>query len=267
MKSKILYTFSVMALALLLAEVVMARINQEEYKPKRQNDNQIILYHDRNDVELFYLSPEDGAPEEIRAELLYGDGPLEVGRSMVRPGKAATLIKTADGKPFDHFVPGIYPGRILVFDAQTGKLKARKTGMEIRIYESYRDDYDSLPIPEATERKPSLDPFEIRQTYLKMDIDLKNEEIAPGLFGLRAEWRELDCYIYAKINGIDMVIADYKNLPPNSILYGIYLRPGIAELLTEGETIPAAHVDLYYSDTGEFYESIPGEIGHIYRSE
>ena len=40
----------------------------------------------------------------------------------------------------------------------------------------------------------------------------------------------------------------------------------MADLLSEGETIPEVRVDSYYSDTGEFYDSIPAEITEIFRS-
>ena len=238
-----------------------------QFIPKRQNNEQIIAYRDSKEVVLFYHNSADSTPEEIRVELCIGDGPVEVARSLVLPNETVTIISTSDGKPCNLFTAGIYAGRILVYEAETGQLKSRKDGLEFRLYSSRQDAYDTLQSPQTSERKVVLDKEEYRPSFLKMSVDLKTEEIRAGLYGLVSEWRELNSYIYAEINGEELLVAKAERLPPRSIAFNLYLEPGIAEILSAGKTLSTVHVDSYYADTGTFYDSIPAEIYEIINSE
>ena len=257
----------VIALALALVAIVLLLIlpRSKSTFPKRQTENQILVYHDSDMVELYFHNPEDSGPVDIRVEFCVGDGPLEIARSDVQPGETVTLLHTRSGEPVLYFREGVYTGRILVYDLESGRLKERIEPLEFRIYPSYEDDYDSLQ-PSNAEREVILDETEYRPEHLMMRVDLKTEELNSGFYGLCAEWRELDVYVYARIGGREILIAKEDRLPPRSITFQLYLEPGVADLLSEGETIPEVRVDSYYSDTGEFYDSIPAEISEIFRS-
>lgn len=265
MKNKKLQIFSLI-LILTIGILVLYRYNSNRFVPKRQNEDQVIVYQDSNKVELFFHNPSDSTPVEIRVEFYVGDGPYEVARAQVQPNETVTILETTDGEPYNHFVPGVYGGRILVYDLETGRLKERINPLEFRIYHSYRDAYDTLVPPVESDREVILDEEEYRPEYLKMRVDLKTEEIRTGIYGLASEWRELKTFIYVEINGEEILIAKADRVPPRTLIFDLYLEPGVADLLREGSVIPNAHVDSYYVDTGEFYDSIPAEIYEIVRS-
>ena len=253
-------------LMLVIAALVVCRYNAQKFIPKRQNADQVIVYQDSNKVELYFYNPKDSTSVEIRVEFYVGDGPYEVARAIVEPDETVTILETIDGEPYNHFVPGVYGGRILVYDLETGHLKERVDPLEFRIYHSYRDAYDTLVSPTEFDREVILDEEEYRPESLKMRVDLKTEEIRTGIYGLASEWRDLRSVIYAEINGEEIMIAQADQVPPRTLIFDLYLEPGIADLLTEGTVISSAHVDSYYVDTGEFYDTIPAEIYEIVRS-
>ena len=111
-----------------------------------------------------------------------------------------------------------------------------------------------------------LDETEHRRDHLMLEADLKTEQLRSGFYGLFAEWRDLDTYVYATIGGEEILIARGEGLPPRSLTFELYLEPGVADLLS-GDTVPDVRVDSYYADTGEFFDSIPAEIARIYRSD
>lgn len=243
------------------------RYHTQRFVPKRQNEDQIIVYQDCNKVELFFHNPEDAAPVEIRVEVYIGDGPYEAARAQVQSGETVTLLETIDGKPFRYFVPGIFGGRILVYDLESGRLKDRIDPLEFRIYQSHRDAYDVLGSSEEHEREVHVDEKEHRPERLNMQVDLKTEQIRSGFYGLFAEWRNLNTYIYAQIDGKEVLVSKAENIPPRTLIFDLYLEPGVADLLEVGDTVADVRVDSYYADTGEFYDSIPGEIYEVIRTD
>ena len=265
MKKKIEIT--VFALLVLAAGILLQqRFRTPPFELKRQREDQILCYHDSSTIELYYQNPADSPAVEIRAELCVGDGPIELGRGTVRPGQTVTTVKTTDGKNCSHFVPDVYAGRILVYDLESGKLRERVEGLELRMYAFCRDSYDSLQPREPIEREIMLNETEYRPDLIKLRIDLKTEEIRCGLSGLNAEWRELDSYIYADIDGEDVLIAKGEKLPPRSVTFQLYLEPGVADFFQVGDPPRSAHVDSYYADTGELYDSITAEISEVVRT-
>ena len=257
----------VLVLAAVSAGLTAWRISSRRFVPKLQNEKQVIAYQDSGKVELYYHNPENSAPTEIRVEVWMEDGSDEVVRTAVQPGETVTLLERENAKSFRFDCPGIYGGRIMVYDLESGRLKERIEPLEFRLYESSKDAYDSLVPPADTERKLVLEEKEHRIEKMQMSVDLKTEEIRAGINGLCAERRELNSYIYAEIDGKERLIAKSEHIAPNSIIFDIYLEPGIAGLLHEGDVILNAHTDSYYTDSGEFYDSIPTEIIYVYRSE
>ncbi len=287
MKRKTLISLIVLiALSLLLAAVLFFRCKTARSLPgrdnitasetaisdaeipfvsKRQLENQVIIYQDLNEVELYYHNSSN-TPEEIRVDIYMGDGFNDVAKAIVQPGETVTCAKTFNGEPYNAFIPGIFSGRILVYDSESGHLKNRIDGLEIRLYHSYQDNYDVLAVPEKQEREVMLDEEEHRPAAYRFEVDLKTEEVWGGLYGLFAEWKKLDSYVYAVIDGEEILIAKCEHLPPRSIAYILYLEPGLSDRLTEGEISTGGHVDSFYSDTGEFYDSIPVEGFDVKRS-
>lgn len=263
-KQWIFAALCVFALAALVLTGVL--LHAKRFEPKRQSEEEIIAYQDSSKVELYYHNAYDAAVE-IWAQIYFGDGTDTVAKGIVQPGETVTLLETIDGKPYDHFVPDIYLGRILVFDADSGRLQERKDELAFRLYHSYRDPYDALVSSAQTEREVVLDEKEYRPASLLMRVDLKTEEIRAGLMGLTAEWRELNSYIYAQIDGKEVLIAKEERLPPRTLYFELYLEPGVADLLNVGDVIPDVRVDSYYADTGEFYDSIPAEIYEVVRTD
>lgn len=261
-KGVILKTVLIVLLVSALCTVVISRMRTNQFAPKRQNENQIIAYQDSNIVELYYHNDQSRAVE-IRAELII-DGPYEVARAVAQPDETVTVARTTTGEPYSYFVPGVYAGDILVYDYESGALVDRKTSMECRIYGSCHDSYDVLVTP-SYEREIIVDEEEHRPAYHKMRVDLKSEEIQAGLYGLCSEWRELDSYIYAELDGEEILVARAEHLPPRSITFYLYMEPGVAQKLNVGDVIPNVRVDSYYSDTGEFYDTIPAEIYEVVR--
>lgn len=262
-KDFVLKTTLFVLFSIALCLVIVLRIRGDQFVPKRQEENQIIAYQDSNKVELYFHNPDDSRAVEIRADLII-DGPYEIARAVVQPGETVTIAETTTGEPYNYFVPGFYAGEILVFDLESGALVDRKTSMECRIYGSYHDSYDTL-VPPSFEREIILDEEEYRPAYHKMRVDLKTEVIQIGLYGLVSEWRELDSYVYAEIEGKEILVAKAEHLPPRSITFYLYLEPGVADLLEIGDVISNAHIDSYYSDTGEYYDTIPAEIYEVVR--
>lgn len=236
------------------------RIRADQFVPKRQGENQIIAYHDINRIE-FYYHNQGSKAVEIRVELII-DGPYEVARAVVQPGEIVTVIETTSGEPYQYFVSDVYGGDILVFDLASGELVDRKTSLEFRLYDSHLDSYDTLVSPSG-EREVFLDEEEHRLPNHSIRVNLKTEEILIGLHGLHAEWREIDSYVYASINGEEVLIAKATRLPPRSITFYLYMEPGVARMLAVGEANLNAHVESYYSDTGEYYNSISAEIYEV----
>ena len=253
-----------LVLALAAGGALFWRSRAQRFVPKRQNENEILAYQDSSTIELYYSCPKDFAPEELRVELCVGDGPIEAARAVVQPGETVTQVQTKDGEPFRHFTSGIYTGRIVVFDEETGRLKERLDALEFRIYSSCKDAYDALQ-PTVYEREERLDEQEYRPPFLEMRVDLKYEEIRAGLWGLFSEWRDLNSYIYAQIRGQEVLVAKAEPVPPRSVFFQLYLEPGVADMLSVGDVISAVRVDSYYADTGELYDSIPGEINEVVR--
>lgn len=266
MKKKRTAILSVLFLALVCVGVLLYN-HDHRFVPKRHSDNQIIAYQDSSKVELYYHNSTDSSAVEIRVEVFYGDGPYEVSRAQVQPGETITLLDTVDGKPYNHFRPGVFNGRILVFDLETGRLQDRVEPLEFRIYQSYKDDYDALLPPEEQEREIILDEKDYRPERIKIHIDLKTEELWSGFYGLSSEWRDLNTYVYAKINGEERLLAKAEQILPRSVIFQVYLEPGIADLLYMGFAVTDVRVDTYYADTGEFYDSIPAEIDEIVCSD
>ena len=262
--SFLLFVLGIACIAI-LSSIIVLRLHR--FEPKRRSEEQVIAYKDCSNVELFFHNPADSAPVEIRVEVYIGDGPYDVARTQVQPGETVTLLETIDGEPFHYFVSGVFGGRILVYDLESGKLKERIEPLEFRIYQSYKDDYDALTPFDEDEREIILDDEEYRPDYLKMRVDLKKEELRSGFYGLVSEWRELDSYVYAVLDGEKILIAKAERLPPRSITFELYLEPGVADMLTVGETVANIRVDSYYSDTGEYYDSIPAEICEIVRTD
>ena len=254
----------VLVLAAVSAGLTARRISSRRFVPKLQNEKQVIAYQDSGKVELYYHNPEDSAPVEIRIYIWAVDGSDEVARALVQPNETVTIL---EGENVPRWRSGFYGGRILVFDSESGRLKERIEPLEFRLYESSKDAYDSLVPPADTERKLVLEEKEHRIEKMQMSVNLKTEEIRAGINGLCAERRELNSYIYAEIDGEERLIAKSEHIAPNSIIFDIYLEPGIAGLLHEGDVILNAHTDSYYTDSGEFYDSIPTEIIYVYRSE
>lgn len=260
----------ILTVALILAFAAIALLlflpRRKDSAANARTDRQILAYQDSSQVQLYFHNPADAAPAEIRVELCVGDGPLEIARGEAQPGETVTLLQTRTGKPVLYFREGIYTGRILVYDLESGRLRERIEPLEFRIYPSYKDDYDSLQPPEETEREQHLDEAEQRPAEMKMRVNLKTEELESGFFGLFSEWRDLEVYVYAQINGQELLLARLERLPPRSVVFQLYLEPGVADLLTEGETISQVRVVSCYADTGELYDSIPGEVTEIFRS-
>lgn len=159
----------------------------------------------------------------------------------------------------------ILGGRILVYDAETGRLRERVEPLEFRVYHSILDEYDALP--PLKEREVHVDDHEYRPDYLGMRVDLKTEEIWTGICGLFSEWRELNTYIYAAVDGEEILLAKQLNIRPRSGFYNPYLEPGVADLFLAGKEVQDIRIDSYYADTGEFYDSIPGEIIDVFASD
>jgi hypothetical protein len=82
-----------------------------------------------------------------------------------------------------------------------------------------------------------------------------------------SEWRDLRCYVYAEIDGEEILLAKAERIEPRSIVFQLYLEPGVADMLSVGDVLPNAHVDSYYVDNGEFYDSIPAEISEVVRTD
>lgn len=258
------------ALALLLlvlaAGLIFGLTRGHSTASKRLREDQIVCCHDSSTVELYYHNPYESRTVDIRAELCVGDGPIEIARGQVKPGETVTALQTRDGEPFDHFVAAIFSGRILVYDLESGRLLDRIEPLELRIYESSKDPYDSIAPLFSQEREPLLDEVEHRPKELKMKVDLKTEELSAGIYGLCAEWRDLKCYVYAEIDGQEVLVAKDERVGPRCIVFQLYLEPGIADMMEEGDYFPVARVDSYYADTGEFYDSIPAEIYQVVRT-
>ena len=168
----VLIIIGIICIAILSGIIIL---RSHRFEPKRRSEEQVIAYKDCSKVELFFHNPADSSPVEIRVEVYIGDGPYDVARAAVQPDETVTLLETTDGEPFHYFGSGVFGGRILVFDLESGKLKERIEPLEFRIYQSYRDDYNALTPFEEYEREIILDDEEYRPDYLKMRVDLKRE--------------------------------------------------------------------------------------------
>ena len=255
-------------LILLFASVgfVIFKSKDQRYVPKRQNNDQIIVYQDSNKVELYFHNPESSVPVDIRVGFYWGDGPYEIARAEVQPGETVSTLETSVGDMYEHLAPGIYSGRILVYDLETGVLLDRLEPLEFRIYHSVRDEYEILKAPEEQHFEATLDEQEYRPEHLKISIDLKTQKLRSGFYGLVAEPRELDTLVFVRINGEEILFSKAEKIPPRSMLFEMNLEPGIAEILSVGDVISDVHVDSFYSDTKEFYDSIPAEIYEVVQS-
>lgn len=267
-KGKLVKTLVFLALLAAAGVILSLRFEGDagaDFIPKRQTEDEILVYQDCSKVELYFHNPADAKAVEIRAEVGMGDGYDEVARAQLHPGETVTILETADGEPFSVFTPAILSGRILVYDLESGRLKERVEPLAFRIYASYKDPYDALT-PPNTEREVILDETNYRPPELGMSIDLKKEELRTGLYGLTAEWRNLNSYVYARIDGEEVLLAR-ETIPPRSLVFDLYLEPGAADLFSVGDTISDVRVDSYYADTGEFFDSIPAEIQEVIRSD
>lgn len=228
-----------------------------DYTPKLLHEDEVILSHDHPVVEFCFENKQDAAVD-IVVELLI-DGPYELCRARVLPGEKLTQLSRADGKPFDVFLPGLYGGHILVFHAESGELIERIAPLQVRLYESYRDGYDELPQQPAPSALP-LDEEEHRPEYLIISAELERLELYTGLYGLKSEDRALDSFVYVSIDGEDVLLAKVEGLGHRCMQFMLYLEKEAASLLEAGGFYPDARVDSYYSDSGQFYDSIPAEL-------
>ncbi len=245
-------------LAAVLRPVARNSRHENMRSTMRRNENQIIAYRDSSVVEYCFSNQNGDKPVEIRIEVLL-DGYYNVAKEIVAAGETATTGSTISGEPYNVFIAGIYPGRILVFDCESGKLTERIDHLEFRLYDSMDDPYEALAPSAAAEREIKLDEQEYRASGYVMRADIKQEELIANISGLFAEWRSLDSYIYASIDGVDVLIARAEGIVPRSVVVEIDLENGAAALLEAGKTYEI-RVDSVYSDTQEAYDSIPGTV-------
>lgn len=263
-KSRVLLIAScalVFALGLLAA--MRLTKHEDRHITVRKREDQIIAFRDSNVVEYYFNNRNGNDPVEIRIEVLL-DGYYTVAKEIVPAGKIGTVGSTINGEPYYYFISGIYPGRILVFDMESGKLFERIENLEFRLYDSVNDPYDALVPIAAKEREVKLDEEEYRPSDYKMRADIKQEELIANLPGLFSEWRPLDSYVYAMVDGNEVLIAKAEEIMPRSIKVEIDLEDGAADLLEEGQ-IYTIRVESRYTDTQEVYDSIHGSV-EVYRA-
>ena len=263
-KSRVLLIVSCMLVfALGLLATMRLTKHEDRHITVRKREDQIIAFRDSNVVEYYFNNRNGNDPVEIRIEVLL-DGYYTVAKEIVPAGKIGTVGSTINGEPYYYFISGIYPGRILVFDMESGKLFERIENLEFRLYDSVNDPYEALVPTAAKEREVKLDEEEYRPSAYKMRADIKQEELIANLPGLFSEWRPLDSYVYAVIDGNEVLIAKAEEIMPRSIMVEIDLEEGAAELLEEGQ-IYTIRVESRYSDTQEAYDSIHGSV-EVYRA-
>lgn len=238
--------------------------NDNQFESKRLTENQIIAYRDSNVVEYYFDNQSGTEPAEIIIEVQL-DGYYNVAKETIPAGETGMTGTTINGEPYSYFVAGIYPGRILLFDYKSGKLKARIDNLEFRLYNSVNNPYDALVPQAASEREMKLDEEEQRPSGYQMRADIKQEELIANIPGLFSEWRPLDSHIYAIIDGNEVLIARAEGIAPRSLLIELDLEEGAADVLKEGQTYDI-RVDSVYSDTQEFYDSISGSV-EVYRAD
>jgi hypothetical protein len=249
--------------AVIAVVVKQCYYHENQHSTMRKNENQIIAYRDSNVVEYYFSNQNGSVPVEIRIEVLL-DGYYDVAKETIPAGEIGTESSTINGDPYNYFVAGIYPGRILVFDLDSGKLRERIENLEFRLYDSISDSYDAISSPAPKEREVVLDEEEYRASNYSMRADIKQEELIAYISGLFSEWRSIDSYIYVSVDGKDVLMAKAEEIAPRSIMVEIDLEPGVADILEEGKTY-SIHVDSYYNDTKEAYDSIPGVV-EVYKA-
>ena len=245
----------VIALALLLAlgGVLSLRWQSAAEQPKRRSEKEVLVYQDTGTIELWYRLPEEARPVNIYLEILWGDGPNTLaGPIAVQPGETVTQAKLL--APLG--VPAVYGGRISAFDAETETLYER-VGVELRIYAHRSDPYDSLPEPEAHELV--LDGEEgYRPESYAMVLEVRNEELRVGYYGLRSEARDLHASFLAFVDDREVLLAE-GTVGPRSICFYFSVNREALEQLETGRTY-IGRVDSVYADTGEPYETVPATV-------
>ena len=262
-KTRGLLPFCLLALALALGLVLFLRLGQQETPAEtgpefvglRQREDQIIAYCDDPHVELYFHNPEDAPTVEIRPQVCFDGGYDLTEPILVAPGETVTLASSPEPEGIYYFVPGIWYGRILVFDAGSGDLLDRVGDLEMRLYEHLGDDYDSLPQPEVHEVTIDPNDTDFRTDFYSMSADLKLEELLAGVSGLSSQDRDLDVRIWLTLDDGELLLARCPNLGPHSIYYLTDMLPGTAERLEPDRVYEDGRVDVYYSDTGELWYS------------
>ena len=231
----------------------------QEFTEKRIREDQIIAYRDKGIVEFYYHLLEKNEPVSIQVEIVLGDGGYALTNLLsVQPGDTLTTAPTRDGEGYTPFVPGIYGGRILVFNSN-GKVIDRVEPLECRLYESWQDSYDAVKESEPPSKEIYPDATEYRPEFYSMSLNLDTYEVSAGLYSLRTEARNLDINVYVNADDKDYLIASIKEVKPKSIYTFFYADRTVADLL-KADTVYEARVEFRYSDTGELFEITKGNI-------
>ena len=228
----------------------------ESEETKRQSKDEVLLFNDSEDIELYYHLPADQAAVDIEVFLYVGDGPISLGDAVhVEPDETVLTMKTDAS---DLFSPGIYTGAIVVRDINSGLIRER-VDTTIRIYDHSDDPYDCL---EETNEEYELvleEEEPARKEYYKMRLYLQEGTIMIDYSGLMAEDHTLDIDIVILEEGRELSVARVEQIGPRGLCLSSDVHTDILPLLEVGE-VYEARLDAYYSDTGELFETRAGEI-------
>lgn len=227
---------------------------------KRIREDQIVAYRDSNKVELFFHLSEKSDPVSIQAEIFRGDGGSPITEEIkVTPGETVTSATTITGEAYRAVLAGIFTGRILVF-GDDGTVIERIEPLEVRVYNSVKDPYNSINSFNEPRGEVELDEEEIRPGFYRMRLYRHLYEIDTGIPSLRAEARNLDIKIYTVINGEELQIAEAKDIRPKSLCMNFYVKKEVVDMMDPESELYPALVKCFYTDSGELFETVQAEI-------